>query len=118
MAASMILIVVPYVFVVLTFIGSMIGGETHWLDVSFGEEDPHNFYITCSNGSMGGDMATTTKQLFLYEVGHEIYWIPHDAQYLFIIYDMVWANLIHNVGEEIFGDLVFILPLEGNIIAA
>ena len=33
-------------------------------------------------------------------------------------FEMVWASMIHNVGQEIFGGLVFILPLEGNIIAA
>ena len=70
----MILIVVPYVFVVLIFIGSMIGGVTHWCDFSFGEDDSHTICITCSNGSMGGDMDTTTKHLFLYEVGHGIDW--------------------------------------------
>ena len=44
-------------------------------------------------------------------------WMEYDYNVLFIIYWMLWASLIHNVGEEIFGDLVFIVPLEGNIIA-
>ena len=85
-------------------------GRDTLVGLSFGEEDSHTFCITCSNGSMGDDMATTVKHLFLYEVGHKIDWIPYDDQILFIIYGMVCANLIHNVGEEIFGDLVFILP--------
>ena len=55
MVASMILIMIPYVSIVLIFIGIMIRGETHWLDVSFGEEDSHTFCSTCSKGSMGGD---------------------------------------------------------------
>ena len=63
-------------------------------------------------------MATIVKHFFLYEVGHRIDWMSYDDQVLFIIYGMVWASLIHNVGEEIFGGIVFILPLEGNIIAA
>ena len=103
--------------VVLAFLGSMIGGETHWVDVFFGKEDPHTFYITCSKGSMGGDMATTKKYLFLYEEGHEMDGIPYGDDFLPITYGMVWASMIHNVGEEILGDLVFNLPLEGNIIA-
>ena len=88
------------------------------MDVSLGEEDSHTFCITCSNGSMGYDMDSIVKKNFLDEVGHRIDWIPYDDQVLFIIYGMVWASLIHNVGGQIFGGLVFILPLEGNIIAA
>ena len=80
----MILIMVPYVFVVLIFIGSMFGGEEHWLDVSFGKEDSHTFCITCSNGSMGGDMATIEKHFFIYEVGHEIDWMPYGGDFLSI----------------------------------
>ena len=88
----MILIMVPYVAIVLIFIGSMIGGETHWLDVSFGEEDSHTFCITCSNGSMGGDMPTTAKHLFLYEVVHEIDW-------------STWAMTLLNYWEKRFYEL-------------
>ena len=105
MAPSIILIMVPYVDVVSILIGRMIRGETHWMDVSFGEENSHIFCSTCSKGSMGYDMATTTKHLSLYVEGHEI-----DG--------MIWANMIHNVRGKIFGDLFFFLPLEGNIIAA
>ena len=44
--------------------------------------------------------------------------VPYDGDFLSIMYEMVWASLIHNVREEVFGDLVFILPIEGNSIAA
>ena len=83
----------------------MIGGETHWLDVSLGEEDSHAFCSTCSKGRMGDEMATTVKHLSLYEVGHEIN-------------GMIWVNMIHNVGGKIFGGIRSFLPLEGNTIAA
>ena len=96
----------------------MIGREIHELGVSFGGEDSHTFCIACSNGSMRGDMATTTKKLFpFFEVGHAIYRISYGDNFLSITYGMIWASLIHSVGEEIFGDLVFILPLEGNYFA-
>ena len=52
----------------------MVGGETHWLDVSLGKEISHNFCTTCFKGSMGEDMATIVDHLFLYEVGHMIVW--------------------------------------------
>ena len=82
------------------------------------EEDSHTFCITCSNGSMGGDMATIEKHLPFHEVGHGIDLMTYGDDFLAITYGMGWASLIHNVGEEIFGGLVFILPLEGNIISA
>ena len=44
--------------------------------------------------------------------------MPYGDDFLSITYGMVWASMIHNVGEVIFGGLVFIFPLEGNIIAA
>ena len=74
MVAIMVLIMVPYVVVVLVFIGSMIGGMAHWLVVSLGEEISHIVCITCSKWSIGDDMATKKKHLSLYEVGHEIDW--------------------------------------------
>lgn len=92
MAASMVLIMVPYVVVILIFIGSMIGRETHWLDVSFGEEDSHIFCITCSKGSMGDDMAITTKHFYLYEVGHDIDW-------------STWAMILMNHWGKLFYEL-------------
>ena len=45
-------------------------------------------------------------------------WMPYGDHVPFILYGMVWASMIHDMGERIFGDLVFFLPLEGNIIAA
>ena len=118
MVASMVLIMVPYVAVVLVFIGSMIGGMTHWLDVSLGGEISHIVCIACSNGSMRGSMATIAKHFFFYEVSHRIDWMPYDSDFQLITYEMIWANMFHNVGREILEDLVFFLPLEGNIIAA
>ena len=63
-------------------------------------------------------MATTTKYFFLYEKGHEVDGMPYGGDFLSIMYEMVWAILVHNVGKGIFGDLVSVLPFEGNIIAA
>ena len=59
----LMLIMVPIADFDLAFVRSMIGEETNWLDVLFGEEDSHIFYITCSNGNMRGDMATIAKQI-------------------------------------------------------
>ena len=112
-----ILIMISFVDMVLILIESMIG-ETHWLDVSLGKEISHTFFIACSKGSMRNDMATTSRHLFFHDMGHSIDWIPYGDDFLSITYGVVWASLIHNVGERIFGDLVFSLPLEGNIIAA
>ena len=143
----------------------------------------HIFCTTCSNGSMGGDMATTTTYLFSFWVSHEFYshgqvfghvllthsaiyyslvdvmifvyylpcyfqkmqwmrlrcvllrhclyhvascktlsklliWILYGNHVLFIMDEMLWANLFFNVGEEILGGLFFIFPLKGNTIAA
>ena len=94
------------------------GGEAHWKDVTFGGEDPHNFCSTCSKGSMEEDMVTMTKCLFLHEVNHMIGWIPYDDDFQLITYEMIWASWIYNAKGEILGDLNFILPLEGNTIAA
>ena len=110
---------ISFANIYLICIGSMIESETHELGVSFGGEDSHTFCIACSNGSMRGDMATTAKHLFPFvEVGHVIDGMPYGDDFLSITYGMIWASLIHSVGEEIFGDLVFILPLEGNYFVA
>ena len=45
---------------------------THEMDVSLGGENSHIFCTACSNGGMGGDIATTTTCLFPFEVGHEV----------------------------------------------
>ena len=114
----LLLIMIPIAAIFLTTMGSMIGEETHWLNVFFWEEDSHTFCIACSNGRMGGEMATISKHLFPFEVGHVIDGMPYGDDFLSITYGMIWASLIHSVGEEIFGDLVFILPLGGNCISA
>ena len=51
---------------------SMIGRLTHELNVSLRGENSHIFCTTCSNGRMGGDMATTATCLLYFEVGYEI----------------------------------------------
>ena len=88
----MILIMIPYVDVVLIFVGNMFGGETHWLDVSMGNEISHTFYASCFKGSMGDDMATTVDHLLLYEVGHVIFW-------------STWDMPLMNNWEELFYEL-------------
>ena len=45
-------------------------------------------------------------------------WMPYDGEFQLITYEMIWANMFHNVGGEILGGLTFILSLEGNIITA
>ena len=44
-------------------------------------------------------------------------WMPYGDYYQLITYEMILDNMFHNAGEEIFGGLVFNLPLEGNFIA-
>ena len=100
-------------------IGSMIGRETHELGVSFGGEDSHTFCIACSNRSMRGNMATTAKHYFAFiELDHVIEGMPYGDDFISITYGMICAIFIYSIGEEIFGDLFFILPLEGNYLAA
>ena len=70
MAASMTLIVIPYVDDVLIIVGDMIGGMTHWLDVSIGNETSHTY--SCFRRIMGHYMAATIYHLFPYEVSHKI----------------------------------------------
>ena len=43
-------------------------------------------------------------------------WMPYGDEVPFILYGMVWANMLHDNRERIFGDPVFFLPLEGNLI--
>ena len=69
MAASMILIMIPYVENVLT-LGNMVGGEAHWWDVSLVEGVPHSFFTACFNGRMRYYMATMVYHLSPCEVGH------------------------------------------------
>ena len=63
-------------------------------------------------------MVTMFSHLFFHEVNHIIFWMPYDDEFQLITYEMTWAGLICNIGGEILGDLDFILPLEGNTIAA
>ena len=51
-------------------IRNMIMREAHELDVSLSGKNSHIFCTTCSNGSMGGDMATTTTYVIPFEVDH------------------------------------------------
>ena len=99
MVAIMTLFMIPYAEDVLIFVGNMIGGETHWLDVSFGEENPHTFCTTSFKGSMGKDMATIVDHLFLYEVGHMIVWstwdIPLMSIWEEILYELPSWQVIH-----------------------
>ena len=45
-------------------------------------------------------------------------WMPNGDEVPFILDGMVWASMIHDMGDRIFGDLLFFLPLEGNMFAA
>ena len=67
---------------------------------------------------MGRDMASTEKYLFLYEEHHEMDGVKYDGDFLSILYEMVWASLIHSAGKGTFRGLVSFLPLEGNIVVA
>ena len=112
------LIMILFADIILAYMRIMIGGGTHGVDVFFGEEDPHTFCITCSKGSMGRDMASTAKSLFLNEEDHEMDGMPYGGDFLSIMYEMVWASLIHSAGRATLGGLVPFLPIEGNNIAA
>ena len=114
----MILIFSPYGSIVVVFMKSMLGRETHWVNVSFGGESSYTVFTTCSKGNMGDGMVTRASHLFLYEVSHIMDAMPYDDGFQLIIYGDIWANMICSVGGEIFGDLALILPLEGEIIAA
>ena len=114
----MILLMVPLVDIAKAFPRSMIGGETHWVNVSSEGENSHTLCTTCSKGSMGDGMATTTAPLFPYEVSHMMDVMPYDDDFQLIIYEMIWANMFHNVGGEILIGLISILSFEGNVIAA
>ena len=92
MAARMISIMIPYAEYVLIFIGDMIGGEAHRLNVSFGKEISHTFCTTCFKGSMGKDMATILDLLFLYEVGHMDFWSTWDMPLM-----RIWEDLFYEL---------------------
>ena len=83
-----------------------------------GGEISHIIFIACSNGSMREYVATTENNLFPFEVSHMIQGMPYDGDFQLITYEMIWDSMFHNVGGEILRVLIFILPLEGNIITA
>ena len=114
----MILLMVPLIDIARDFLGSMIGRETHWVNVSFEGEIPHTFCTTCSKGNMGNYMVTLTTHLSPYEVSHMMEEMPYDDEFQLIIYGNTWASLICGVGGEIFGCLFLVLPLEGKLITA
>ena len=45
---------------------------THEMDVSLDGGNSHILCTICSNGGMGGDIATIATCLFPFEVGHEV----------------------------------------------
>ena len=92
MAASMILIMVPYVDDVLIIVGHMIGGKTHGLDVSIGNETSHT--SSCFRKSMGHYMAATLSHLFPYEVIHMV-----DLS--------LWEEPLMSMWEDFFYELPF-----------
>lgn len=114
----MVLIMILCVDVILAYMRSMIGGGTHGVGVFLREEHPHTFCITCSKGSMGRDMASIAKYFSLYEEFHEMDGAPYDDGLLSIVYEIVWASLMHNAGRGTFGGLASFFPFEGNMLAA
>ena len=70
MAASMTFIVIPYVDYVIIILGDMIGGMTHWLDVSIGNETSHT--SSCFRRIMGHHMDATLYYFLPYEGSHMI----------------------------------------------
>ena len=62
------LVLITHDDVDLNFVGDMIGGMTHWLDVSIGNETSHIY--SCFKGRMGHYMATALYHLFPYAKGH------------------------------------------------
>lgn len=44
--------------------------------------------------------------------------MPNDDDVPFLLDGMIWASLIHDIGERVFGDLFPSFPLEGNLIVA
>ena len=59
------LVFIPHDDDVLIFVGNMMGGMTHWLDVSIGNENSH--ISSCFKGSMGHYMVAELYHLFTYE---------------------------------------------------
>ena len=74
------------------FVEDIVGGETHWWDVSLGKEISYNFCTTCSKGSMGNYMATIVDHLFLCEVDHMIFWSTLDISLM-----SIWEELFYEL---------------------
>ena len=64
------LVLIPYVDDVIIIVGDMIGGMTHWLDVSIGNEISHT--SSCFKKRMGHYMDVALYHLFPYEVSHMV----------------------------------------------
>ena len=91
MATSMTLIVVPYIDDVI-IAGDMIGGKTHRLDVSIGNETSH--ISSCFRRSMGNYMDATLYHLFPYEVSH-------------MVELSLWEEPLMSMWEDFFYELPF-----------
>ena len=70
MVASILLIMIPQAEDVLIFVGGIVGGKAHLLNVPLGEGVHHSFFIACFNGSMRFCMATMIDHLSLCKVSH------------------------------------------------
>ena len=70
MAASILLVMIPQVEYVLIFVGGIVGGKAHLLNVPLGEGVPHSYCIACFHGSMRFGMATMMNHLSLCKVSH------------------------------------------------
>ena len=99
MAAIMILLMIPHAEDVLIFLGGMVGGEAHLLDMSLGEESPYFFCTTCPKGSMRNYMATIAYHLFLYDVDYRFGWstwgMPLMSNWEEIFYESPSWKVIH-----------------------
>ena len=67
---------------------------------------------------MGEIVATVAKQFFILKVRHVCDGVPHGDTLLSITYETFWADWFYSIGGRIFGDLILMIPLEGNVLAA
>ena len=81
----------------LSFVGNIMGGMTHWLDVSIGNETSHT--SSCFKGGMGHYMAATIYHLYPYEVIHMIDLIlleePLMSMWEELFYELPFWRVIH-----------------------
>ena len=101
-----------------TLIRSMVRRETPWLGVSLEGGVSLSFCSECSKRSMIVVTATILVQSFSYEVSHMMDMMPYEDDSQLITCGDVWADMICSTGGEAFGGPTFILPLDGNLIAA